>query len=68
VRVPTLVVQCAQDAIAPPEVGEYVHEHIPGSRLVTLDATGHCPQLSAPEQTAAAILSFVGPAVRRAGP
>jgi sigma-B regulation protein RsbQ len=60
VRVPTLVLQCAQDAIAPPEVGAYVHEHIPGSRLVTLDATGHCPQLSAPEQTAAAILSFVG--------
>ncbi|WP_308257373.1 alpha/beta fold hydrolase [Pseudonocardia lacus] len=60
VAVPTLVLQCAQDAIAPPEVGAYVHEHIPGSRLVTLDATGHCPQLSAPEQTAAAILSFVG--------
>jgi sigma-B regulation protein RsbQ len=60
VRVPTLVLQCAQDAIAPPEVGAYVHQHVPGSRLVTLDATGHCPQLSAPEQTAAAILSFVG--------
>jgi sigma-B regulation protein RsbQ len=61
VRVPTLVLECAQDVIAPPEVGAYVHEHIAGSRLVTLDATGHCPQLSAPEQTAAAILSFVGP-------
>jgi sigma-B regulation protein RsbQ len=61
VRVPTLVLQCRHDAIAPPEVGAYVHEQIAGSRLVTLDATGHCPQLSAPEQTAAAILSFVGP-------
>ncbi|MGB3444854.1 MAG: alpha/beta hydrolase [Actinophytocola sp.] len=58
VTVPTLVVQCRQDAIAPPEVGRYVHERIRGSALVTLDATGHCPQLSAPEATAAAITTF----------
>jgi sigma-B regulation protein RsbQ len=59
VRVPTLILQCAQDAIAPPEVGAFVHTQIPGSRLVTLDAVGHCPQLSAPEATADAIRSFV---------
>ncbi|WP_232668773.1 alpha/beta fold hydrolase [Pseudonocardia sp. TRM90224] len=59
VTVPTLIVQCAHDAIAPREVGDYVHDHIRGSRLVTLDATGHCPQLSAPDETAAAILRFV---------
>ena len=47
-------------AIAPPEVGAYVHELIRDSQLVSLPETGHCPQLSAPEQTAAAILSFVG--------
>jgi sigma-B regulation protein RsbQ len=58
VTVPTLVVECAQDAIAPPQVGAYVHAHITGSRLVTLDALGHCPQLSAPEATAEAIMSF----------
>ena len=46
--VPTLILQCAHDVIAPPEVGAFVHARIPGSRLVTLDATGHCPQLSAP--------------------
>jgi sigma-B regulation protein RsbQ len=56
--VPTLVVECARDAIAPPEVGAFVHAQIPGSRLVTLDATGHCPQLSAPEATAEAIRAF----------
>lgn len=61
VSVPTLVVQSARDAIAPPEVGAFVHDAIAGSELVTLDATGHCPQLSAPEATAAAILGFVGP-------
>lgn len=60
VTVPTAVLQCAQDVIAPPEVGRYVHEQIDGSVLVTLDATGHCPQLSAPEATAAAIMAFAG--------
>ncbi|MDQ0792440.1 alpha/beta fold hydrolase [Streptomyces sp. B1I3] len=59
VTVPTLIAQCARDAIAPPEVGAFVHEQIPGSELVTLDATGHCPQLSAPRATADAIASFV---------
>ena len=59
VTVPALVVESAHDAIAPREVGAFVHAAIPGSRLVTLDATGHCPQLSAPEATAGAILSFV---------
>ncbi|WP_329200961.1 MULTISPECIES: alpha/beta fold hydrolase [unclassified Streptomyces] len=59
VTVPTLVLECSQDVIAPREVGAYVHSAIAGSRLVTLDATGHCPQLSAPEATAAEILAFV---------
>ncbi|WP_318306337.1 alpha/beta fold hydrolase [Amycolatopsis solani] len=59
VSVPTLIVECAQDAIAPPEVARFTHERIEGSVLVTLDATGHCPQLSAPEATAAAITAFV---------
>ena len=59
VTVPTLVLQCAHDVIAPREVGEFVHARIPGSRLVTLDATGHCPQLSDPEATADAISEFV---------
>jgi sigma-B regulation protein RsbQ len=52
------VLQCFRDVIAPPEVGEYVRAQIPGAGLVTLPATGHCPQLSAPEATLAAIASF----------
>ncbi|MGW7069066.1 alpha/beta fold hydrolase [Streptomyces sp. NPDC054855] len=60
VSVPTLVAQCSRDAIAPPEVGAFVNDRISGSRLVTLNATGHCPQLAAPEETAAAITGFVG--------
>ncbi|MFD7116593.1 alpha/beta fold hydrolase [Streptomyces sp. NPDC059922] len=60
VSVPTLVAQCSSDAIAPPEVGLFVQSRIPGSQLVTLNATGHCPQLAAPEETAAAIAAFAG--------
>ncbi|WP_030812079.1 alpha/beta fold hydrolase [Streptomyces sp. NRRL F-2799] len=59
VTVPTLVLECTQDVIAPREVGAFVHQAIPGSRLVTLDATGHCPHLSAPEATNEAIRSFL---------
>lgn len=57
-NIPTLIAQCSSDAIAPPEVGAFVHAEIAGSQLVTLTATGHCPQLSAPEATAAAIATF----------
>jgi sigma-B regulation protein RsbQ len=59
VAVPTLVLQCSADAIAPEVVGRYVHEHVPGSVFTQLAATGHCPHLSAPEETAAAIRAFL---------
>jgi len=60
VSVPTLVIECEHDAIAPRDVGAYVHRHIEGSELVTLNTTGHCPHLSAPEATARAITAFAG--------
>lgn len=59
VAVPTLVVQCKDDVIAPEHVGEYVHAAIPGSAMVTLGATGHWPVLSAPTQLAAEIQAFL---------
>ncbi|MFJ8945217.1 alpha/beta fold hydrolase [Streptomyces sp. NPDC102395] len=59
VRVPTLVLECLQDVIAPREVGAFVHRAVPGSTLVTLDATGHCPHLSAPQATNAALTGFL---------
>lgn len=55
----TLVLQCREDIIAPPCVGAYVHERIPNSQLMLLDATGHCPNLSAPDEVTAAIRAFV---------
>jgi sigma-B regulation protein RsbQ len=59
VETPTLVLQCLNDAIAPVSVGEYVADAMPNSELVILDATGHCPNLSAPQETIAAIAPFV---------
>jgi sigma-B regulation protein RsbQ len=59
VQLPTLILQCSDDPIAPDSVGEYVHGQIPGSTLVRLAATGHVPNLSAPAETAAAITDFV---------
>lgn len=59
VPVPSLVLQCTDDVIAPAAVGRYVADAIPDARLVLLDATGHCPNLSAPEETTAAIAGFV---------
>jgi sigma-B regulation protein RsbQ len=61
VRTPALVLQCAEDPIAPTVVGRYVHENLPGSRFVQLTATGHCPNLSAPAETVDAIQAFVRP-------
>jgi sigma-B regulation protein RsbQ len=59
VPVPSLVLQSSEDVIAPRPVGEYVHDRLPDSRLVVLSATGHCPNLSAPAETVAAIKEFL---------
>ena len=55
----TLVLQCSDDIIAPVEVGEYVHNALPRSEFRLLAATGHCPNLSAPDEVTAAIREFV---------
>jgi sigma-B regulation protein RsbQ len=57
--VPSLVLQCSEDAIAPPRVGEYVARITPGSTFRQLRATGHCPHLSHPEETIAAIREYL---------
>ena len=54
-----LVLQCREDIIAPECVGEYVHANVAKSEYVLLDATGHCPNLSAPDEVIAAIRAFV---------
>jgi sigma-B regulation protein RsbQ len=59
VAVPTLVLQCSEDVIAPDCVGRYVHEAVAGSTFTHLTAVGHVPHLSAPEETTAAIRAFL---------
>jgi sigma-B regulation protein RsbQ len=60
VSVPTLILQCAEDIIAPNAVGEYVHRQTPGSTFRQMRATGHCPHMSAPEETIALMREFLG--------
>jgi sigma-B regulation protein RsbQ len=59
VKTKALILQCSQDAIAPEAVGRYMHQNLPGSAFVQLSATGHCPNLSAPEETIAAMEAFL---------
>jgi len=59
ISVPTLVMQCRDDVIAPMEVGEYTASAIPQAELVVLDATGHCPNLSAPGAVVDALEPFL---------
>jgi sigma-B regulation protein RsbQ len=62
VRVPSLIVQSADDSLAPQSVGEYLHRTMAGSTLRVLDVTGHCPHMSHPEETIAAIREYLGAA------
>lgn len=59
VKTPSLILQCSRDVIAPESVGEYLHRSLAGSQLQVLSATGHCPHLSAPEETISAMKAFL---------
>ncbi|MCC2548210.1 alpha/beta hydrolase [Hymenobacter sp. BT175] len=61
VRTPALILQCAHDALAPLAVGTYLRQHLADSELVVLDTSGHCPHLSAPQATIAAMNTFLSP-------
>jgi sigma-B regulation protein RsbQ len=58
-RIPALVLQCSDDIIAPLQVGEYVYKNLPNSTLRIMKATGHCPHMSAPEETIALMRNFL---------
>lgn len=59
VNIPTLILQCSEDVIAPEEVGIFMHEKIKDSKIVMMKATGHCPNLSAPDETIEAMKTFL---------
>ncbi len=56
---PSLIMQCSDDIIAPYEVGDYLHANLRGSTLRVLEATGHCPHMSHPEETIAVIREYL---------
>lgn len=55
----SLILQCSNDVIAPEAVGRYLHRTLPNSELIFMNASGHCPNLSAPEETIAAMKTFL---------
>lgn len=59
VTTPALILQCSDDAVAPLEVGNYVHRHLAGSTLTVIDAVGHCPHVSHPAETIDAIRTYL---------
>ena len=59
VRVPSLVLQCSEDAIAPTSVGEYTHRHLRDSAFQVMEATGHCPHMSHPHETIRLIKEYL---------
>jgi sigma-B regulation protein RsbQ len=59
VKVRSLILQCSDDLIAPEAVGRYLHQQLADSELRVLKATGHCPHLSAPEETVEAMRAFL---------
>jgi len=66
VEVPSLVMQCSDDMIAPAAVGEYVSRELRGSTLRHLRATGHCPHMSHPEETVAVMREYLRSPVKGA--
>ncbi len=58
----TLVLQCRDDVIVPPEVGDWMMTNMTNADLVVLDAMGHCPHISYPAETAAALEAFLSAA------
>ncbi|MFC0561199.1 alpha/beta fold hydrolase [Halalkalibacter alkalisediminis] len=59
VRIPSLILQCSEDIIASPAVGQYVHQHIPNSTFTLMQATGHCPHMSHPTETIQCIRDYL---------
>jgi len=65
VSVPTLLIGTHEDVIVPVPVLRWLNAHVPGSTLRLLDATGHCPHLSAPDETLRVLTVFLHATARR---
>jgi sigma-B regulation protein RsbQ len=56
---PTLIIQSSDDKAVPPNVGRYLAAKIPKSQLVNINAQGHVPHLSAPDEVIRAIRAYL---------
>ncbi|MEW6491595.1 MAG: alpha/beta hydrolase [Cyanobacteriota bacterium] len=54
-KIPTVILQASDDIAVPPEVGQYMANVIPHSKLIKINAKGHLPHLSAPDVVTSAI-------------
>lgn len=58
-RLPCLILQASDDALASEAIGAYLQDQWPHAELVQLAATGHCPHMSAPGETTDVLRAFV---------
>jgi sigma-B regulation protein RsbQ len=56
---PSLILQCSEDMVAPRAVGDYMASTVPLATLRVMKATGHCPHMSAPEETIELMKEFL---------
>lgn len=59
VRVPALVVAGREDRMTPPRYAEYLHAHLPRSRLVWIPDAGHMAHVERPREVNEAIRQFL---------
>jgi sigma-B regulation protein RsbQ len=63
VKVPSLILQCSDDMVAPLSVGDYLSRELPESTLRIMKAAGHCPHMSDPEETVALMKDYLAASV-----
>jgi sigma-B regulation protein RsbQ len=59
IALPVLLLQPADDAYVPQEVGRYLLKHLPRAQLKVIPSEGHFPQLSHPDAVLAAMAGFL---------
>jgi sigma-B regulation protein RsbQ len=59
ISAPSLLLQCSDDSLAAPGIGEYLAQQMANSSLVQLSATGHCPHMSAPAEVVGVLSDFL---------
>jgi sigma-B regulation protein RsbQ len=64
-EVPSLILQCSDDMVAPEKVGEYLNGRLAESTLRVMKATGHCPHMSHAEETVELMKEYLETAAAR---